>query len=383
MKRIYLDWAATAPMLSECRDAMSSWLGEVGNAGSLHAEGRRARASIDEARELLSAKLGCEFGEVIFTSSGTEAANLAVIGAALFAMGATRKRILMSAIEHHCVLATQLVLEKLGYEVQHIPVDSQGLVSMDWIAGYMGEDVLLVSVMHANNEIGTLQPVSEIKLLAAKYGALLHVDAVQTFCLLPWHVGQLGADLATVSAHKIGGPQGVGALFVRAGVQLQPIIVGGGQEREVRAGTENVAAIAGFGSAVRHYPTNSFVKAKAAARAFKNTLVRLNSDVIFTIEEASSSLESIMHLRIPGAGAESMLIVLDRLGVSASSGAACSSGSIEPSHVLLACGFSEIEAKEGLRFSFGRLVDEDDAIEAAKRVVEAAGQVRRKPAATR
>ena len=216
----------------------------------MYEEGRRAKEAIDESREIVSQSLGCEFGEVIFTSSGTEAANLAIIGAALANTNERRKRVVFSAVEHHCVLHTQPILERLGYHVDIVPVNRQAQLDLNALGEMTSDNVLLVSVMHANNELGTIQPVSEIGRIARKAGALFHCDAVQTFLTLGWSVDDLGPDLMTLSAHKINGPKGTGALYVKAGTRLKPLTVGGGQEREMRAGTESVANIVGFGAAV-------------------------------------------------------------------------------------------------------------------------------------
>jgi cysteine desulfurase len=354
---------------------MRPWLDrEFGNASSLHSEGRAARRAIDEAREIVSEALGSDFAEIIFTSSGTEAANLAIVGAAIANTDPKRNRVLFSAVEHHCVLETRPLLEKLGYRVGTIPVDREARTSLEDFEQLIGEDVLLVSVMHANNEIGTIQPIHEVAEIAHRVGALYHCDAVQTFCEIPFRL----ADLISVSAHKIYGPKGAGALYVKAGTKIKPLTVGGGQERELRAGTENVAAIIGFGAAVKWLRANPHVfNAKERARdAFVETLRKSeNPRLRFSVEDTAKTISGHAHLRVEGLSAESMLIVLDRMGVSASSGAACSSGSIEPSHVLLACGYSQEQAREGLRFTFGIHSTEEEAMEAAHRVEEAAKQV--------
>lgn len=350
MNRIYLDHAATSPLLPEAKKAVMKWL-DCGNPSSLYEEGRRARAAIDEAREVLSERLGCLFAEVLFTSGGTEAANMAILGAAV-----PGKRILVSAAEHHCVLH----LASLGVKLEVIPVDRAARVDLAALEKAMGPDVALVSVMHANNELGTINPVAEVAEIAHRHGALYHCDAVQSFGKLDWKAADLGADMITMSAHKIGGPKGVGAIYLRAGVRIRPFVVGGGQEREMRAGTENVAAIAGFAAAVR-------LTHRAPSTARDRFLKELRHAVP-TVAEGVPVLPTHAHVRFPGVPAESLLIFLDRMGVSASSGAACSSGSIEPSHVLLACGFPLEEAKEGVRFTFGPATTAVEAAEAAKRV---------------
>lgn len=376
MSRIYLDHAATTPLAPEVREAMQPWLErEFGNPSSLHAEGRRAKDAIDEARETVSGALGSLFAEVLFTSSGTEAANLALVGAALNNRNPRRTRILIAAIEHHCVLHTQPILERLGYRVEHLPADRTGVVHPP--EGSL-EDVLLVSVMHANNELGTLQPVREIADRAHRAGALIHTDTVQTFLApeLDWRIKDLDADIATLSAHKINGPKGVGAIYLRAGVKLAPLAVGGGQEREMRAGTENVAGIVGFGAAVRRRTHSERGRGSLSARRDRFLAQLEAAGAVRTVPPAVPMLAGHAHVRFPGIDAETLLIRLDREGASASSGAACSSGSLEPSHVLLACGYSFDEAREGLRFSFGPSTTDAESVEAAKRVVAVVEAVR-------
>jgi cysteine desulfurase len=364
--RLYLDHAATTPLLPEAREAMLPWLDQFGNPSSLHSEGRAAKDAIDQAREILSDSLGCLFAEVLFTSSGTEAANLAILGAALTNSDAKRNRILLGATEHHCVLHTRPLLEKLGYLVELLPVDRHSKLQT---LNSKLDDVLLLSLMHANNETGAIQPVHEVAELCRDNGVLFHCDAVQTFLKLPLP----DADLLTLSAHKVNGPKGVGAIRIRAGVKLQPLMLGGGQEREMRAGTENVAGIAGFAAAVnknRQNPTN--------VREIRDGfLVHLSPDATPTVPDKTQTLDSHAHVRFPGIDAETMLIKLDRMGVAASSGAACSSGSLEPSHVLLAMGYTPQEAKEGLRFTFGRGNTIEEAREAANRVNQAADEIRK------
>lgn len=365
MKRIYLDYAATTPLLPEAKEAMLAWLESgFGNPSSLHAEGRAAKAAIDASREKFAQQFGCLFGEVIFTGSGTEAANLAVIGAAL---KSNRRRILLGAAEHHCVLHTRSLLEQLGYQVDLIPVDCESVVHPDSVEGLLNDEVALVSVMHANNEFGSINPVDDIAERVKKFGAVFHVDAVQTF---PgdWKVNDWDADLVSVSAHKFYGPKAVGALYCRAGIELQPLALGGGQEREMRAGTENVAGIVGASAALEWVHSHPIMKS-VARDAFESAL---------TIEREMSivsakRLDGHCHFRIPGLDAETFLIRLDREGISASSGAACSSGSLEPSHVMMAAGRTEAEAREGLRFTFGKGSTVAEAIQAAE-IVNNVGQ---------
>ncbi len=368
--RMYLDHAATTPISQVARSAMLPWIeGNFGNPSSTHSEGRAARAAIDFARETLSEKLGCLFGEAMFTGSGTEAANLAIIGTALAAIRdkSHRKRILFGAAEHHCVLHTRSTLEILGFEVETIRVDNSAQIDLDHLQSLLTDDVLMVSVMHANNELGTINPIKEVAKLAQKYGTLIHCDAVQTFGQLDCNVSSLEVDFLTVSGHKIYAPKGVGAIYIRAGIKPVAIIIGGGQEREMRAGTENVSNIVGFGAAIRDIQAQT----PNARNAFESVIQdSLGDSVSWSVSPGVERLNGHSHFRLIGAPNDSGLIRLDRAGIAAGGGAACSSGSQEPSHVLIATGLSETEASEGLRFTFGRNQGENIGNEAGLTVVE-------------
>ena len=366
-KRIYLDYAATSPLRPEVRKAMLPWL-ESGNPSSLHVDGRRAKGAIDQARERVSTALECEFGECLFTSSATESANAAIIGAALANEDSRRRRVLISAAEHHCVLHTQSILERLGYQVTLLPVSRDTRPDFERTASELTSDVLLIAVMHANNETGAITDVAPLADKAHEAGILVFSDAVQTFTKIPNLVKKLKADLIAVSAHKIGGPQGAGALYVKAGTKLKSFIGGGGQERELRGGTENVAGIVGFAAVVTLPMSDAMTK--SARDALLKRLVA--GGAVPTLSPETPTLNTHCHVRFPGVESESMLIRLDRAGVSASAGAACSSGSLEASHVLLAAGFSEAEAKEGLRFTLGPGIGPNDAILAADRIIQTA-----------
>jgi cysteine desulfurase len=373
-RRIYLDHAATTPLAPEAREAMLPWLStEHGNPSSIHAEGRHAKDALDEAREVLSQTLGCLFAEVQFTSSGTEAANAAILGWAMANLSGPRRTVLISAAEHHCVLHTRVALEKLGFQVRLIPVDREAGVSVEAVRALLSDQVGLVSVMHANNETGIINPVAEIAAAVHEVGAVMHCDAVQTFLSVPWTLDSLGADLISITAHKVYGPKGVGALVVRAGLELFPLIHGGGQEREQRGGTENVAGIVGFGAAVRTWQATG--NARQARDHFRQELDALGHRHVWTVRPDAPCLPGHAHLRLPGIPAESMLIVLDREGLSVSSGAACSSGSLEPSHVLRATGLSEAEANEGIRVTFGRHSTLDEATFAAKTIAAVSDKI--------
>jgi cysteine desulfurase len=346
--RIYLDHAATTALLPDVKVRMTEAMERFGNPSSLHDHGRNAKHEIDWSREIVAEAMGCMFAEVVFTGSGTEASNLAIIGAALANEDSRRKRILISAVEHHCVLNTQFLLGKLGYKVELIPVDHESFVDLEQYKTMLAEDVLLVSIMSANNETGAIQPVKEAITLAHSVRAMFHSDHVQGFLKAIPNPQGLGADLVSVAAHKINGPKGVGALAVLNGTKIKPLISGGEQEREVRGGTENVIGIVGFGEAILgHHP----MKLRVIRDRFLDSLTKIGA--VSTVKDRSRTLDSHIHVRFPGIDAETLLIRLDREGISASSGAACSSGSIEASHVMLACGYSDMEAKEGLRVSLG------------------------------
>lgn len=347
---------------------MEPWLSAGwGNPSSLHADGRKAKDAIDTARVICADAFGCLFGEFHFTSGGTESCNWGVIGGALAAQKG-RKEVILGAAEHHAVLHTQAWLERLGFTVRLVNCDSEAQVDLAHLAELVGEQTALVSLMHANNETGRYNPILEASKIVREAGALFHVDAVQTFPHVK--VRDLEADLVSVSAHKFGGPKGAGGLWIRAGVKPAPMIVGGGQEREMRAGTENTAAIVGMGEAVRQQMMHpEWQSAKSAARsafmaeAVKTQGVRMTCPGL--LERPEDFLPGHLHLMTPLL-AERVLIRLDHAEISASSGAACSSGSLEPSHVLMACGATDQEAKCGLRFSFGHQVTVKEASEGGR-----------------
>ena len=373
MKRIYLDHASTTPLHPQVREAMVDALNQFGNPSSLHQDGRNSKHLIDTARERVSDALGAMFAEVIFTGSGSEAANLAVFGAALAAVGGKRNTIVLGAGEHHCVLNTKENLERLGYQVVLAPLLRDSSVDLNQLESLVDDSTLLISVMHANNETGRMQPVAEVAKIAHQHGALYHCDAVQTFLKddLPSAV-EAGADLVNIAAHKINGPKGVGALYIRAGTQIKPVIPVGGQERELRAGTENVVNIVGFGEAVKLRRSEQ-PRVRELRDAFMKNLIA--NGAVETIPGQLGTLSGHAHVRFPGIDAETLLIKFDRMGLSASSGSACSSGSVEPSHVLLASGYSDAESKEGLRFTFGLGNTIPEAIRASELVIEAVNSV--------
>ncbi len=356
MREIYLDHSATTPIAPEVQTAMLEAMREAwGNPSSMHLFGRRARDLIDEARVTIARALGCLDAEVFFTSGGTESDNMAIFGAARVAP-AHRRHIVTTTIEHHAVLHACQHLQEDGWEVTYLPVDPYGMVDPDDVRRAIREDTWLVSVMHANNEIGTLQPIREIAQICRERGVWLHSDAVQTFGLLEVKVDELGVDMLSVSAHKLYGPKGVGALYLRGGVKIAPLLVGGAQERELRAGTENVPGIVGFAKAVdlceqlgREQARRIWLLRERLRQQLEERLPDMGVN-----GHPSQCLPGILSVTFPGVSAESLLIALDQRGIAASAGAACSAGSIEPSHVLLALGMDESRAMSTIRLSLGR-----------------------------
>jgi cysteine desulfurase len=364
---LYLDHAATTPLRPEVRDAMAPHLGErFGNPSGIHTTARRAKNSIEEARERIAALIGAANPlEIVFTGGGTEADNLAVIGAALGVPGG----VVTTAVEHAAVLESARFLGRIGHDVTIVPVDSDGCVSPESIASAVDDATAIVSVMMANNETGVIQDVAEVVRLvrSANDRTLVHTDAVQAFGSLPVDVHNHGPDLISVSAHKIGGPQGVGFLYVRDGVRLEPVIHGGGQELGRRSGTHNVAAIVGLAVAVESTVEGRYVYRERVAAARDRFERDLRSRVAFTVTAGSANrLVSHAHLRFPGISAETLLVRLDYAGVAAAAGAACHSGAIQESHVLTAMGIGATAAAESIRFSFGRDDDVTTGAEAAR-----------------
>ncbi len=334
---------------------------EYGNPSSIHRTGQLVRRALDKARDSIAAALRCESSEIVFTSGGTESDNLAVLGILLAARERGRDHVVTAAAEHHAVLDACHAAQKVfGFRCTVLPVDGYGRVDPSAIAEAVDERTALVSVMHANNELGTFNPVRRIAEVAHSVGALFHTDAVQTLGALSISFESTGADLISVSAHKIYGPKGVGVLAVRSGVRLQALHFGGGQERERRPGTENVAGVVGFGAAVELLATwrDSEANRQSALRdAFVAKLAGripgacLNGDPV-------DRLPGNANVRLPGIDSETLLLALDFHGVAASAGSACAAGSIEPSHVLLATGMGMAAARSSVRFSLGRSTTE-------------------------
>jgi cysteine desulfurase len=357
MSAIYFDHNATTPLRPEVLEAMMPYLKErYGNASSIHTSGREARKAVEEARLKVARALGCDQSEVVFTGSGTEADNQAIKGA-FFALREKRDHLVCSKIEHHAVLHVLEYLEKHhGAKTCYLGVDGQGLVDPEALRACLTDGTALVSVMHANNEVGTVQPVAELAAVCRERGILFHTDAVQTFGKLDCDVKTLGVDLLSLSAHKIYGPKGVGALFIRRGTRLHSLVHGGGHERNRRAGTENVAGIVGLGAAAELAAREREEECRKLAwlrdRLWQGiqsqiTEVRRNGHP----ERTLPGTLSVCFRYIEG---ESVLLMLDMKGIACSSGSACTSGSLEPSHVLAAMGVPTEEAQGSVRFSLGR-----------------------------
>lgn len=366
--RVYADHAATSPMLPEVRDAWLAASAILGNPSSLHTSGRAARRIVEEARESIAADLHARPSSVVFTSGGTEADNLAVKG--LFWAARDRgvsPRLFASAIEHHAVLdPVEWLAKHEGAEVTWIPVDRAGLIDPGWVAARiteLGGDIALATVMWANNEIGTVEPVQEIARLCRESRIPFHTDAVQVLGQIPIDITALGAAAVTISSHKVGGPVGIGALVIDISEQFTPVIHGGGQEREIRSGTLDCAAAAGFAAAV-HVAVTSQAEHAARMRVLQSALVdgirAAVPDALLNGGLSDDRLPGNVHFTFPGCEGDALLMLLDASGIDCSTGSACTAGIPEPSHVLVATGVPESLARASLRFSLGRTSSDED-----------------------
>ena len=356
MERIYLDHAATTPLCPEALQAMLPWLEQgFGNPSSVHFHGREARKAVEVARRQVAEAIGAQPREIFFTSGGTESDNWALQGSA-FAHADGKNHIITSAIEHHAVLHTCGWLESHGFEVTYLPVNPEGIVDPAALEASLTARTMLISLMTANNEIGTLQPVAAVGKIAHAHGICFHTDAVQAIGAVPVRVDELGVDLLSLSAHKFYGPKGTGALYVRQGTKLDVLMHGGAQERGRRAGTENVAAIVGMGTAIE-LATRRLEEENCRLLILRTRLInglltaipgaRLNGS-------ATQRLPGNVNVSFDGVEGEALLLRMDLAGVSASSGSACTSGSLDPSHVLMALGLTADQAKGSLRLTLGR-----------------------------
>ncbi len=361
MRRVYLDNNATTPVLPEVLEAMGPYFGEhFGNASSIHHHGQETRAAVERARVSVAALLRCRAAEVVFTSGGTEADNLALFGLVSFKLVRPGDHVITSTIEHHAVLNACRHLAAKGCEVTYIPVDGRGLVDPADVKRAIRPNTKLITIMLANNETGVVEPVEEIGKIAAEADIYFHTDAVQAAGKMAINVNQIGCDLLTISGHKIHGPQGVGALYVRKGTQLEPMLYGGSHERSRRAGTENVPGIVGLGKAAelaragleRDNDRGDDLKMAAARDHLECELLEIEATGLNG--EGAPRVPNTTNIYFDGIEGEALVIALDLKGLAVSTGAACSSGAIEPSHVLTAMGLRPDRAKASIRFSLGK-----------------------------
>ncbi|ARK29238.1 cysteine desulfurase family protein [Halalkalibacter krulwichiae] len=374
MEMIYVDHAATSPLHPEVIEAMLPYYQTVfGNPSSIHQIGRQARQAIDQARRTIAKKLGTSDQNLVFTSGGTEADNMAILGYAL-EHELNGKHIITSQIEHHAVLHACEELEKRGFDVTYLPVDETGRVSVNDVQEALRDDTILVTLMFGNNEVATVQPIKEIGDVLKGHQAAFHTDAVQACGVIELNVSELPVDMLSISAHKINGPKGIGLLYVRNGVKLRPVLFGGEQERKRRAGTENVAAIVGFAKAME-IAVDSIEERQELYQQFSKILIDTwtKEEVIFSINgHQHERLPHVVNVSFRGVNIESLLMNLDLTGIAASSGSACTAGSIEPSHVLVAMfGKADERIQSAIRFSFGL----GNTVEQIQRVANETAQI--------
>jgi cysteine desulfurase len=364
--RVYFDYNATTPPSAGVAEAVAHTTRDVfGNASSVHHFGQQAKAALDDARSAVAALINADPSEVVFTGGGTESDNFAIRGVAALSDAARpgdRRHLIAAAIEHEAVLNTLRALERRGWRTTLVPVDRSGIVSAEAVREALADDTALVSIMHANNEIGTIQPIAEIAAAVHDRGALMHTDAVQSVGKIGVDVRALGVDLLSLSAHKFNGPKGAGAMWIKRGTRLQPILTGGKHERNRRAGTENVPAIAGMGVAAAEARQKLVAEGARVARLRD----RLESGILAAVP--GTAVNGQIDRRVPNTSnisfdrveAESLLIALDLEGIAVSTGSACSSGTLEPSHVLRAMGFPPHRTQNSLRFSLGLFSTEEE-----------------------
>ncbi|MBM3242348.1 cysteine desulfurase NifS [Candidatus Poribacteria bacterium] len=358
MKRIYLDHNATTPVHPEVKEAMLPYYEEFfGNASSVHSYGREAREAIDVAREQVAELIGASSPtEIVFTSGGTESDNHAIKGTAYFQVNKKGNHIIISPIEHHAVENTCEYLEKKGFEVTHLKVDKYGVIDLQSLEDAIKDTTILISVMHANNEVGTIQPLAEVGKIAKERGIILHTDAVQSVGKIPVDVNDLGVDLLSLSGHKIYGPKGIGALYIRKGTRIDSLLHGGHHERNRRAGTENVPGIVGLGKAAELAKKNLESERKHLWMLTEKLRVGIQEKIEFVRQNGpiESRLPGTLNFSFEFIEGEGLILSLDMHGICVSTGSACTSGSLEPSHVLTAMGLSAEIAHGSVRFSLGR-----------------------------
>ncbi|TSI03262.1 cysteine desulfurase family protein [Lysinibacillus sp. BW-2-10] len=373
METIYLDHAATSPMHPEVIQEMTLAFGEIfGNPSSIHTVGRQARKVLDDARTKLANAIGAKDTEIIFTSGGTEADNSAIFGVAQ-AQKLRGNHIITTQIEHHAIMNACEKLEKDGFDVTYLPVDETGRLSIETFKKELRDDTILVTIMYGNNEVGTIQPIAEIGEILKDHQAIFHTDAVQAFGIEKLNVDELQVDLLSVSSHKLNGPKGIGFLYQRTGTPLVATFLGGSQEKKRRAGTENVPSAVGFAQAVTIAQNEMLSKQEFYKQFRKRFLEVLDEETIryHVNGNEQHALPHVLNISFKGMDVESFLINLDMAGVYASSGSACTAGSIDPSHVLVAMfGKEADELRNSIRFSFGYGLTEAQVVEAAKRTAK-------------
>jgi cysteine desulfurase len=376
---IYLDNAATTPVSPEVRAAMQPYFEEIyGNPSSVHQVGRKARSAIDTARDQVARAIGAQSSEIVFTSGGTEADNAAIIGTAL-AHQDKGKHIITTTIEHHAVLHTCEFLEKMGFEVSYVAPEANGVVSVEAIEQEIRPDTILITVMMVNNETGAVQPIAELGALTRERGIIFHTDAVQAAGVLAIDVAELGVDLLSISGHKMHGPKGIGALYVSKKIKWTPYLFGGSQEQERRAGTENLAGIVGLGVAIERATMDRESK-YAHLQALRERMISLFQAGLTEFEvngaDDALTLPTVLNVTFSGISAEKLLMNLDMAGIAASAGSACTAGSIQPSHVLLAMGKTAECVKSSIRFSFSGQNTLDEVTTAAEKVIAVVQRLR-------
>ena len=362
MKKIYLDHNATTPVHSEVVKEMLPYYREIyGNASSFHQFGQQARKAVEEAREKVAGFIGAKSGEIIFTSGGTEADNFAIKGIA-YANQTKGKHIITSSIEHHAVLNSCKYLEKQGFRITFLPVDKYGLINPEEVKKTIGEETILISIMHANNEMGTIEPVAEVGKIAKEKGIYFHIDAVQSAGKIPVKVDELNVDLVSLSGHKLYGPKGVGILYIRKGTKIQPLIHGGHHEKNKRAGTENVPGIIGLAKAMEIASVTMEEEAIRLTNLRDRLWVRINEKIedVFLHGHERERLPNTLNLSFEGVEGEAIILDLDMKGIAVSTGSACTSGTLEPSHVLKAMGVNPQVAQGAIRFSLGEGNTQED-----------------------
>ncbi len=379
MRRIYMDHSATTPVDSRVVEAMLPYMNEkFGNASSIHSFGRVAKVSLEEARESIAEFCGAHANEIYFTSGGTESDNMAIQGIAR-QLSDKGNHIITSMIEHHAVLHTCEWLEKEGFEITYLKPDEYGMIHPDAVAPAIRNDTILVTIMHANNEVGTINPIYDIGQISRERGVVFHTDAVQTFGKIPIDLSKLPVDLMSMSGHKIYGPKGVGILYVRKGIKLKPITFGGAHERNRRPGTENIPGIIGLAKAVE-ICEKQMIKDEVEIKKLREALYSIITERIPKVKlngHPDQRLAGLLNLTFEGIEGEALLLSLDLKGVAASSGSACTSGSVNPSHVLRAMGIKPELAQSSIRFSLGRSNTMDDVEYTATNLIEIVDRLRK------